>query len=103
MRSLQQIHTEFRDKDVVVLGFNRADDKTVAVEFLRENGATFPTILDTSQAAWKACAKFETLGGMSGVPLTYLIDREGKVADAWYGFDGDHSRGRQVLQRLGIK
>lgn len=103
MRSLQQIHTEFRDKDVAVLGFNRADDRTVAVEFLRENGATFPTILDTSQAAWEACAKFETLGGRSGVPLTYLIDREGKIVDAWYGFHGDQSRGRQVLEDLGIK
>ncbi len=102
MRSLQQIHTEFRDKGVAVLGLNRADDKTVAVEFLRENGATFPTILDTSQAAHEACGKLEMLG-RSGVPLTYLIDREGMIVDAWYGFHGDQSRGRQVLEDLGIE
>jgi peroxiredoxin len=86
-----------------VLGFNRADDNEIALEFLRENGATVPTVLDTSKAAWEVCGKFETMGGRSGVPLTYIIDREGKVAGAWYGFDGNHSRGKEVLRRLGIE
>jgi hypothetical protein len=48
MRHLQTLHTKYSSKGLVILGFNCADDKKIAVEFLGENGATFPTILDSS-------------------------------------------------------
>jgi len=95
------MYADYRDKGFIVLGLNRSDDKKIAEEFLNEDSATFPTVLDSSPAAWKACAGYETLGGMSGVPLNYIIDREGKVADAWYGSDTD--RGIRVLGTLGMK
>ena len=48
-------------------------DKQIALEFMQENGATFPTILDSSDAAEKVHENYRA----SGVPLNYLIDREG--------------------------
>lgn len=83
---------------MVVLGVNSADDRKIALDYLRENQVTFPNVLDTSPAAWDAMARFETLGGMSAVPLTYLIDREGKVIDAWYGYEPD--RTAKALKKL---
>ncbi|GAG97749.1 unnamed protein product [marine sediment metagenome] len=69
----------------MVLGVNTADARDKVVEVLEQNGVDFPNILDTTTKA--PMAEYETLQGMSAVPMTYLIDREGKVMDAWYGYE----------------
>jgi len=84
----------------VVLGVNPSDDHKIAVEYLKANQVTFPNILDTSEAAGRAVARYETLGGMSAVPMTYVIDRDGKIVDAWYGYQGD--RTAKALRKLGL-
>ena len=83
-----------------MLGLNPADDRKIALEYLEENKVTFPIILDTSPAAWQAMAQYETLRGMSAVPMTYVIDRDGKVVDAWYGFES--AKTEQALKKLGL-
>jgi peroxiredoxin len=37
------------------------------------------------------------------VPLSYIIDREGKVVDAWYGYEKGHKRAITALEKLGVK
>ncbi|MHC5078495.1 MAG: peroxiredoxin family protein, partial [Planctomycetota bacterium] len=67
--------------------------------FLRENEATFPNVLDASEAATRvSIRKFKC----SGVPLNYIIDREGKVVDAWYGYQEGHPRAKKNLRKLRI-
>lgn len=44
--------------------------------------------------------RYETLAGMSAVPMTYLIDREGKVVEAWYGYE--LGRAEKALKKLGL-
>jgi peroxiredoxin len=70
----------------VVLGVNTADVKEAVVEILEQNRVEFPNILDTTLEAQMTLMKYETVGA-SAVPMTYLIDREGKVMNAWYGYD----------------
>jgi peroxiredoxin len=82
---------------VVVLGVNTADDRKIALEYLKANRVTFPNILDSSEAANRAMMQYETLGGMSAVPMTYVIDREGKVVEAWYGYEA--GRAERVLKK----
>ena len=98
MVHLQELHEKCRNKGVVILGFNPSDDKRIALEMLKANGATFPNILDASDAGMKTA--FHDYRG-SGVPLNYIIDRQGKVADAWYGYEGGHKRALAVLEKLG--
>jgi peroxiredoxin len=93
---------DYAEKGLVVLGFNFSDDNKIALEFLGENGATFPTILDGSPEALKTNRKLQTLG-MTAVPLTYVFDREGKVVDAWYGYEEGHERAKRALKKLGIE
>jgi peroxiredoxin len=102
MRHLQEMYLKYRDKGLVVLGINCSDDRKIALGFLAENSATFPNILDTSPAAIKTCLEEYQTGDSSGVPLSYIIDREGKVAAAWYG-EHDESKVTEILQRLGVK
>ncbi len=48
----------------------------------------------------RAFAQYETLSGMSAVPMTYLIVRDGKVVDAWY--DYRQGRAEKLLKQLGF-
>ena len=101
MRHLQELYEKYKDKGLVTLGFNVSDDKHIALEFMRDNSATFPNILDSSILAQRTANNGYK---MSGVPLTYVIDREGKIADTWYGYDEEsHKRGIAVLKKLGLK
>ena len=100
MCHLQQLHEQLEPKGLVILGFNASDDRQIAVDFLAENGATFPTILDASDAGQKACFQdYRT----SGVPVNYIIDREGKVVDAWYGYEKGHRRARVALKKASLE
>ena len=103
MRHLQDLYTQYKDKGLVVLGFNCSDDKQIALEMLGENGVTFPNILDSSDAAQKVC--FQAYQGKwgSAVPMSYVIDRDGKVVSAWYGYEEGHPKVKAFLEKMGIK
>jgi thiol-disulfide isomerase/thioredoxin len=100
MRHLQTLYEKYEDKGLVILGFNCADDKQIALDFMRENSATFPSILDSSDAAVRT--GFNDYQ-MSGVPLNYIIDRVGKIVDAWYGYEQGHKRALTALEKSGLK
>jgi peroxiredoxin len=40
---------------------------------------------------------------MSGVPLNYIIDRQGKIVEAWYGYEQGHKRALAALEKSGLK
>jgi len=102
MPKLGKLQEQYRDSGLAVIGLNASDDKQIAQSFLRELGITFPNILDASEAAKKtAFSDYQTLEGMSAVPLNYIIDRDGKVADGFYG--DDEARGRAALKKLGVE
>ena len=39
---------KYQDKGLVVLGVNTADDRKIALDYLKANEVTFPNILDIS-------------------------------------------------------
>ena len=100
MRHLQKLHEKYESKGLAILGFNSSDDKKIAMEFYHENTATFPTILDSSDAARRV--SYEGYKG-SGVPLNYIIDKQGKVVDTWYGYEEGHPRALAALEKAGLK
>ncbi len=100
MCHLQELYEKYKDKDMVILGFNCADDKKIALDFMQENSATFPNVLDSSYVATKIMMDSY---GSSGVPTNYIIDRKGKIVDAWYGYEEGHKRAKEALEKLGVK
>ncbi len=85
------------------MGVDLSDDRKVALDYLRENRVTFPIILDSSQAAWKAMDRLLALPalGRGAVPMTYIIGRDGKIVDGWFGYDRDRSKA--ALGKLGLR
>jgi peroxiredoxin len=101
MGRLQELYARYGESDFAVIGINGADTKEIALAFLKENSVTFPNALDDPDRIYRMRGKYETLSGYSGVPLSYLVDREGKVVLAWYGGVDDEST--KELEKLGIK
>jgi peroxiredoxin len=99
LRDVQDFYAKYRDQGLVVLGLNDSDEKSIALEFLQEKGATFPNILDSSEAAQTLTTKdYRT----TGVPVNYVIDAQGNVVDAWYGHTDGHARENAALQQAGL-
>jgi hypothetical protein len=98
MCHLQEFYAKYKSKGLVLLGLNTADHKQIALDFMRENGVAFPNILDASDAA-KTVAHRDYPD--AGCPTNYIIDRDGKVVDAWPGNDERHSRVIAALQKTG--
>jgi hypothetical protein len=101
MCHLQELHARFADKGLVILGLDCSDDKKIALEMLHDNGATFPNIIDSSKAAVEVCFRKYQGKWHSAVPMSYIIDRDGKVADAWYGYEEGETKTLATLKKLG--
>lgn len=100
MCHLQKLYEKYKDRDVVILGLNCADDRKIALDFLKDNSATFPNILDSSRVARKVVHDDYK---KSADPLNYIIDREGKIVDGWYGYEKGHKRAITALEKAGMK
>ncbi len=77
-----------------------ADDRRIALDHLKANHVTFPIILDTSPAARRAMAQYEALPDLGADPMTYVIGRDGKILDAWFGYD--NRRTQAAVEKLGL-
>jgi len=101
MPLLQSFYESCQDKGLVILGLNHTDDRRIARSFLQAGQITFPNILDSSRAALEVT--FEAYGyRKTNAPLSYVINREGKIVDAWYGFEKQHHRALAALKTAGI-
>jgi peroxiredoxin/outer membrane lipoprotein-sorting protein len=98
---LQQLYERQKDKGLVVLGFNFTDDKRVIRAFLRENPLTFPVLHDCSKIARRVAT--DSYGDKtSAVPMSCIIDRQGRIVDIWLGYEGNHKRAIAALEKAGL-
>jgi cytochrome c biogenesis protein CcmG/thiol:disulfide interchange protein DsbE len=82
---LEQASRQYRDR-ITFIGVNVQDTEPNAREFLRRFGVTYPNGMDTSGA-------IAVDYGMSGVPESYFVDRDGQLVKKWQGpLDADRLR-----------
>jgi peroxiredoxin/outer membrane lipoprotein-sorting protein len=99
---LQALYEKYKDKGLVILGFNCFDDKRIAQNFMCENSVTFPNILDSSKASKKVIS--DSYRNRSKiVPLSYIIDARGTIVDAWCGYEENQKRALAVLKKAGMQ
>jgi cytochrome c biogenesis protein CcmG/thiol:disulfide interchange protein DsbE len=75
---LEQAWSQNRAKGLVVLGVDANDFRSDARGFMSKFGITYPVVYD---------GPGKTLGpwGIKGFPETYVVNREGRVVDAFVG------------------
>jgi cytochrome c biogenesis protein CcmG/thiol:disulfide interchange protein DsbE len=76
-RALERASRLYRDR-VVFVGVNVQDTDENARAFLRRYGVTYPNVRDAGGAV-------SVEYGMSGVPESYFVDREGRLVRKWQG------------------
>ena len=75
---LERTWQQYKDRGVVFLGVDIWDTEANARAFMREFGLTYPTALDRD-------GKVAIDYGVRGVPETFFVDREGKLAGKYIG------------------
>jgi cytochrome c biogenesis protein CcmG, thiol:disulfide interchange protein DsbE len=78
MPTFERAQQEYRDRGLVVLGVNFQERDEEITSFLSQVGVTFPSLVDRTgevSRQWRA----------TGLPTTFLIDRQGIIRDVRVG------------------
>ncbi len=92
---LEQIWREQRKRGLVVVGLDAKDFRRDARRFMSRYDLTFPIVYD---GPGKTLARY----GVTGFPETFVVDREGRVLEAFVGAvnsDEDRRRLRAATER----
>lgn len=95
MPSVQRVHEELQDKDVVMLAISIDGSGIQTVKsYVIQQGYTMPTPVDSSM---EVARKF----GVRAVPTTYVVNRQGIVVASGFGpVDFDRPEFREYIQTL---
>jgi len=92
---LEQVWRDNRDRGVVVVGLNAKDLRSDAQRFVNRFDLTFPVVRDGSGDTIQEY-------GVTGFPETFVLDREGRVVEAFAGAvnsDKDKKRLSSAIER----
>jgi peroxiredoxin len=76
--SLDRLSREYRDKGLQVLLINMKEAAAYVASFMKEHGYTSKVLLDVDGVVTR---KYDVLG----IPVSFLIDKEGKVVQQLSG------------------
>jgi peroxiredoxin len=75
---LEQIYLDYADDGLLLLGINWLDIESDALSFIQTYDLTYPTAPDTGERAYNAYH-------IQGLPETFVIDPDGKIAATFIG------------------
>jgi len=75
---LQRAAVRLESAGVTLLGIDVWDDQAAAIEFLNDVGVTYPNAEDTTRL-------IPVEFGVTGLPETFVIDRQGVLVRRWVG------------------
>jgi thiol-disulfide isomerase/thioredoxin len=94
MPEVEKMERDYAGKGLQVLGMNVDEDPSVVGPFVRQMGSRHPVLLVGSSGV-------DGQYQVSGIPAFFLIDKAGRVADMWVGFDPSYSdQWRRDIDRL---
>jgi cytochrome c biogenesis protein CcmG, thiol:disulfide interchange protein DsbE len=73
MKGIEPIYQRTKGQGIAVLAVNAGQDRATAAAFVAKLGISYPALLDED-------AKIAKHYGVTGLPTTYFIDRQGKIA-----------------------
>ncbi len=75
---LEEAYKSFEGQDVAFLGVNTYDQAATAASFARDNGVSYPSVIDVNGGAVKLA--FAEHAPLTATPVTLVLDKEGRVA-----------------------
>ncbi len=72
MPDMEKLWQKFQDEDFVILAVNLRERKDKVSSFVKENGYTFPVLLDSG-------GEVANTYGITAIPTTYLLDPRGRT------------------------
>ena len=78
MPEIESAYHDLRDTGFIVLGVNAGEDGKQARTFAERYGLSFPILLDRD---WDAATAY----GVTGLPTSFLVDRNGIIVDEVMG------------------
>ena len=94
MPQLEALNREFSPRGLVLLGVN-GESEQQSRKFVRENGYSFPTLVDSGN---KVARQFQ----VSAIPTAVIIDRQGRIASYLVGLHSEKTL-RDALARAGLR
>ena len=103
MPHIEKVNKMIQGQDVVVVGVCVWDEKDAYKEWVPKNQDKYSFQFAFDPAGRGPNNIAAKLFNVSGIPTTYVIDKNGNVADAIVGFDEGDTRLEESLKKLGIK
>ena len=90
---IQQVYDEWQDGEMVMLTVDLGEDSETVAACVEAEGISFPVLLDTGR-------KLEAPYGVSGMPLTFFIDKDGLIQFIRLGYFPSVEEIEDVLNQL---
>ena len=92
--ALQRTYDAYVDRGVRFIGVDHVDDRAAALRFAAELGITYPSVFDPA-------GELAVDYGLLGLPTTFVIGRDGRIAFRFVGYVDEPSLGRALDVVLG--
>ncbi len=83
--TMNELQTKYSGQGLEVIAINVDENKADMEAFLKKNSASFTVLRDAAQ-------KLVDKAGISTMPTSFLIDREGKIRFAHSGYRGEETK-----------
>jgi thiol-disulfide isomerase/thioredoxin len=103
MPHIEKVSQMVKGQDVAVVGVCVWDEKKAYEQWVPENRSKYTFQFAFDPAGRGADSIASKLFQVSGIPTTYIIDKNGKVADAIVGYSDGDKRVEEALKKLGVK
>jgi cytochrome c biogenesis protein CcmG, thiol:disulfide interchange protein DsbE len=92
--AVEELHRDYAGAQFEVVSINVDEDKSIVEPFVEKHGMKYPVLLAVG-------SEVPGMYQVRGVPSFYLLDRQGRVAQAWIGFDPRYAdQWRQHIDQL---
>jgi thiol-disulfide isomerase/thioredoxin len=75
---LQGLYEKYQDKGVAFIGVNTVDQPQTALSFEKAHQVTYPSVMDVNVGT--AAIAFHGQVAASAVPVTFVLDKKGRIA-----------------------
>ena len=89
---MKELHEKFSDKGLVIVAVSLDENKKDMDDFLKKSPVPFLILRDAS-------GKLAERLGVSGIPASFIVGKDGKLSSSHTGFSGEESR-RNYLKEI---